>query len=120
VAGKQLSVTVVSRAIGYTEASESLDLGRVAKGTQKAGKVSVSGKAKVGSKLSAKVSGFQKGTKRSYSWLRNGRAIRGATKASYKLTAKDADKKISVKVTSRASGYNDKVAKSPAKKIARR
>jgi hypothetical protein len=92
----------------------------VAKGTQKAGKVSVSGKAKVGSKLSAKVSGFQKGTKRSYSWLRNGRAIRGATKASYKLTAKDADKKISVKVTSRASGYNDKVAKSPAKKIARR
>jgi serine protease len=119
VAGKQLSVTVVSRAIGYTEASESLDLGRVAKGTQKAGKVSVSGKAKVGSKLSAKVSGFQKGSKRSYSWLRNGQAIKGATKSSYKLTAKDAGRKVSVKVTSKASGYNNKVLASKAFKVAK-
>ncbi len=44
----------------------------------------------------------------SYQWLRNGKPIKGATKASYKLQRADAGKKISVRVTGSKPGYKNK------------
>lgn len=38
-------------------------------------------------------------------WLRGGKAIKGATKASYKLTAKDRGGRLSVRVTASKPGY---------------
>ena len=52
-----------------------------------------------------------------YQWLRNGKAIKKATKASYKLTAKDKGKKVSVKVTYSKAGLTTVVKKSAAKKV---
>ncbi len=60
----------------------------------------IDGSPTVGSKLVA-VPGTWKpsGVKLSYQWLRDGKAIAGATKSSYTLTASDKGKKISIKVT---------------------
>lgn len=41
----------------------------------------------------------------SYQWMRNGTAISGATKSTYRLTNSDLGKKISVRVKPSASGY---------------
>ncbi|MCL1897479.1 MAG: FG-GAP-like repeat-containing protein [Micrococcales bacterium] len=62
--------------------------------------VSISGTAKVGSSLTAKVAGkLPTGWKATYQWLRNGVAISGAKAATYKIVAADAGTKLSVKVT---------------------
>ena len=56
------------------------------------------------------------GVKVSYQWLRSGKAIKGATKPSYKLTSKDKRKKITVKVTGKKAGYTTKSVVSKATK----
>jgi hypothetical protein len=55
-------------------------------------------KVSVGTKLHGprSVSGF---TIVGYQWLRNGKAIKGATKSTYKITRKDRGKKISLRLT---------------------
>jgi len=52
-----------------------------------------------------------------YQWLRNGKAIKKATKASYKLTTKDKGRKVSVKVTYSKAGLSTVVKTSAAKKV---
>lgn len=42
----------------------------------------------------------------SYQWLRSGKVIRGATKATYKLTKADRGKAIAVRVTGHKVGYS--------------
>lgn len=66
----------------------------------------ISGTATFGNTLTAN-HGTWKPTpsSRSYQWLRNGSAIKGATKKTYKLTTSDVGKKISVKVSGKKSGY---------------
>ncbi|MDR1043256.1 MAG: hypothetical protein LBL54_05060, partial [Clostridiales Family XIII bacterium] len=56
------------------------------------------------------------GVKYKYQWLRNGKAIKKATKSSYKITKADKNKKISVKVTGTVEGYTSKSVKSKATK----
>ena len=87
----------------------------------KAGKVVITGKKNLGSKLKAKVSKYTKGVKFSYTWLRNGKKIKGATKATYKLKKADLGKKIRVKVVAKKTGFksatvNSKTVKIPKKK----
>ena len=48
--------------------------------------------------------------------MRSGKAIKGATKPSYKLTSKDKRKKITVKVTGKKAGYASKSVVSKATK----
>jgi hypothetical protein len=60
-------------------------------------KPAVKGKAKVGARLSVKLSAAVKAGV-SYQWYRSGKAIKGATKASYKVKAVDKGKRLSVKV----------------------
>ena len=63
----------------------------------------VSGTAKVGSKLTAGAVQWTETSTSSYQWLRNGAAISGATSSSYTLAAADLGKKVSVRVTAHPS-----------------
>jgi hypothetical protein len=78
----------------------------------------VSGKAKVGKTLKV-VAGHTSptGVKVTFAWLRDGKAIKKATKATYKLTKPDKGKRISVRVTYRLAGASTvvKVVKVPRK-----
>ncbi|HEY9323904.1 MAG TPA: hypothetical protein VIP50_03150, partial [Agromyces sp.] len=79
----------------------------------------VSGTAKVGSTLTAKPGAWSpSATTITYQWLRNGKAISGATKSTYKLIAADAGKSVTVKTTASRSSYRTVATVSAAKKIA--
>jgi hypothetical protein len=70
----------------------------------------VAGKALVGRVLKAKVgTTTPSATSVRLQWLRNGKVIKRATKAKYRLTAKDRRKKISLRVTYRRAGMDDLV-----------
>ena len=80
----------------------------------------VSGTRKSGSTMKATGGSFSPApSTRSYQWLRNGKAIKGATRSSYKLTNSDAGTKISVQVTAKKANYTSKSAKSASVGIAR-
>ena len=66
----------------------------------------VVGKAQVGKRLTARPGVWApSGVKLGYRWLRNGKAIKKATKRTYKLAKADQGKRISVRVTGSKSGY---------------
>lgn len=66
----------------------------------------VTGKAKVGRKLTAKPGAWSpRPVTLKYQWLRNGKVVKGATRATYKLSAKDRGKRVSVRVTGVRAGY---------------
>jgi predicted alpha-1,2-mannosidase len=83
-------------------------------------KLTISGTAKVGKKLTAKYTVKPKAEVVKYQWLRNGKAIAKATKSTYKLTSKDKGKKISVKVTLTKSGYVKKTLTSAKTKAVKK
>lgn len=66
----------------------------------------IKGTAAVGQSLTATAGSYSvAGVTVTYQWLRNGTAIKGATSASYKLTAADRNAKLSARVTASKSGY---------------
>ena len=67
--------------------------------------VSAEGVKAVGNTLTAEYSANYAGTTASYQWLRNGKAIKKATKATYALTADDRTERISVTVTLSKTGF---------------
>ena len=79
----------------------------------------ISGTAKVGKKLKATKGSFKPApSKITYQWKRNGKAIKKATKSTYKLTKSDAGKKITVTVTATRSGYTKAAKTSKAVAVA--
>ena len=64
----------------------------------------ISGAKKVGSELTAVRGTWAAGTTFAYSWLRNGKAISGATSSKYTATPTDLGKTLQVKVTGTKSG----------------
>ncbi|MBK7821191.1 MAG: CHAP domain-containing protein [Tessaracoccus sp.] len=106
--GATISVKVSGRKSGYiTVTKMSAVTKKVKAGTLSATpKPKISGTAKVGKKLTVKAGVWKPVTvKLSYRWLRNGKAVKGATKSTYKLKKADKGKKITVKVTGKKSGY---------------
>jgi hypothetical protein len=81
-----------------------------------ASKVTVSGSAKTGGTLTAKLKAVS-GASASYEWMANGKAIKGATKSKLKLTKSMAGKKLAVKVTVTAVGYHEATVTSKAMKV---
>jgi len=80
----------------------------------------VSGTAKVASTLTAKAGAWSPApVVLKYQWLRDGKAITGAGKSTYKLVAADAGKKITVSVTGTKTGYQSVTKTSVAKTIAK-
>ncbi|MDF1487708.1 hypothetical protein [Tessaracoccus caeni] len=78
----------------------------------------ISGTAKVGKTLTASPGSWKpSGATFGYQWLRDGKAIKGATKSTYKLGSADAGRSISVKVTGKKAGYSSVSKTSSAKKI---
>lgn len=89
---------------------------------RKGSAVTVSGKPTVGKKLTAHHGSWDaKGVRYSYQWLRDGAAVRGATKQTYTLGSSDAGHRFQVQVTATAKGYQDGTATSkPTAKVTRR
>lgn len=92
----------------------------VAKGTLKSPAPKVTSPALTGnptyvfSTLKASAGSWTPKTALSYQWMRNGKPIKGATKASYATVSSDAGTKVSVNVTGRLEGYSTKTMSSSA------
>ncbi|MDT0183064.1 carboxypeptidase regulatory-like domain-containing protein [Microbacterium sp. ARD31] len=100
--GKRISVKVTGKKSGHTTVSRTSAVsGKV--GT--AITPSISGTRAVGATLTAKRGTWTSGTTYSYQWYANGNAISGATGSTYRLSSGTEGKRITVKVTGRASGY---------------
>ncbi|TDL42244.1 hypothetical protein [Microbacterium oleivorans] len=100
--GKNITVTVTGKKAGHVTTS---------KGSKATAKVAlsatptISGSAKVGQKLTAKPGRWTSGTRLSYQWYANGKAISKATKSTFTVPSNLKGKKITVKVTGTKSGY---------------
>ncbi|MFF5792993.1 hypothetical protein ACFY5D_13170 [Paeniglutamicibacter sp. NPDC012692] len=103
--GKKVSVRVTSTKPGFNAATKTSASATVATGNMNTGKVAITGTSKVGSKVTAKTSGWTSGSTLKYQWLRDGKAITSATKPTYALVAADRGKKVSVRVTSTKPGF---------------
>lgn len=81
----------------------------------------ISGTARVGSKLTAKAGSWTSGTKLAYQWKANGAAIKGATGSTFTLGSAQIGKTITVTVTGTKSGYKPtaKTSKATAKVAAK-
>ncbi|WP_235738463.1 hypothetical protein [Nocardioides alcanivorans] len=77
----------------------------------------ITGKTKVGKTLKVTQGAWNTSVQVKYQWLRNGKAIKKATKAKYKATKKDQGKKLRVKVTATKTGWKNKAVKTKAVKI---
>lgn len=105
--GKRISVRVTYKAPGIeTEQVFSKKTAKVAAGPVRSATPTISGTAAVGERLRAEPGswGPSKVTLR-YQWNRDGKAIKGATSRSYRVTAKDAGHEISVAVKGSRKGY---------------
>ncbi|GAA3669830.1 hypothetical protein [Microbacterium marinilacus] len=120
-AGKRISVKVTGALSGYTTAAKSSAATKaVAKGTLTTKTPTISGSLKVGSTVTAKPGTWTSGTKLTYQWLRDGKAISGATASTYKLRSADAGHKVSVKVTGTKTGYTTATKSSAVKSVTKR
>ena len=87
-------------------------------GTLHGKRPTISGTAKVGKRLTAHAGAWTpKGVHLAYRWFANGKAIKGGTKASLKLTRSLKGKKVTVKVTGTLTGYKPLTEASAAKRV---
>ena len=115
--GRRVTVKVTVLRAGYTKAAKiSAATATVLAGTfTNTVAPKVSGTAKVGYTLTAlKGTWSPTPTGYAYQWYRNGSGISGARAPTYKLSALDAGKRVSVKVTVSRSGYTSYSRLSPA------
>ena len=102
-----LTVRVTATKAGFvSSAATSAPTARVARGTLAAARPTIVGRAQVGARLVGRP-GTWKPTPVTLrlQWLRNGKPVPRATRASYTLTRADQGKRISLRVTGSRSGY---------------
>jgi serine protease len=116
---KALSVRVTAK-VGSSTASKVSATTTIGVGTFSRTKLpTATGTFKVGKTLKAKVGTWSPtSTQTTYQWLRDGKKIKKATKATYKLTKADRKHKVSVKVSVHRSGYTTTSATSTRHKVA--
>ena len=120
-AGSKVAVTVTGSKTGYktvvtTSVAKSVPLQALTATPVP----TISGTAKVASVLTAKAGTWAPApVTLKYQWLRNGKAITGAAKSTYKLLAADAGKKITVTVAGSKAGYRAITKTSVARTIAK-
>ncbi|MDR1790427.1 MAG: leucine-rich repeat domain-containing protein [Propionibacteriaceae bacterium] len=78
----------------------------------------ISGSVRVGQTVSVSPGAWDPAPTFSYRWLRNGKAITGATNATYTVKAADLGKKLSVRIAGNYPGYNGATRVSNAKLVA--
>lgn len=116
--GKKITVTVTASVAGKVPARvTSAPTAAVAAAVLTGARPQVTGKAKVGRRLTAKRGTWTRGATLSYQWTANGRAIKGAKQATFTLTRKQKGMKVAVKVTGRLTGYTTLTKVSAAKKV---
>lgn len=106
--GSVIGVRVTANKAGFDESTQDTILSsRVQKGlVAMSARPAITGKVKVKSTLRAVAPKISvTGAKYTYRWQRNGRLIKGANKATYKLTKKDRGTKIRVRVEVSKPGY---------------
>jgi hypothetical protein len=119
--GHRIQVTVTGASKGYVTTARTSTAVKVAKlAFSKTSKPSIKGTAKVGRKLSVSVGKWSPKPTFTYTWLADGKAIKGATKASLTLTKALAGKRITVVVTGTRLGYETVARVSSATKKVRR
>ncbi len=115
--GKTIALSAKATKVGYNPKASTVTVGKVAAGSFVVpGKPAISGKAKVGKTLKAKAKSVA-GTRVTYQWLKNGKAIKGAKSSKLKLKKSFKGKKVSVKVTYTRAGYKTVAVTSAAKKV---
>lgn len=128
--GQQISVTVYAAGAGLETATatapavtitpSALPRTTVARRLTAVKKPSISGKRRVGATLKVGTGKWSsKPKKLSYQWLRDGKPIHGATKASFKVVSADAGAKLSVKVAASAAGDPTATVTTAAVKVAK-
>lgn len=103
-----LTVTVTASAKGMTDGTATSPGVLVRRGTFTTSVPTLKGKARVGQKVKAQVTGWKprpKGLR--YTWYVDGSPIPGARKQAYRIRPKDQGKRLTVKVTASAPGYVD-------------
>lgn len=105
----------------YGPYSETASFRQPPAGYELAPKPTISGTAKVGQKLTVTKGAWKPSSaKLSVQWYRSGKAIKGATKSTYKLTKSDAKKVITVKVKASGKGLQTVTRTSaPTAKVAK-
>ncbi len=117
---KKLKVRVTVNRPGWWNTYVTTSTAKVAKKALKKGRVKVVGKARVGKRLTARATGWgPKQVKIRYQWLRDGRAIRGATKARYKIRKSDRRSAVKVRITVKKAHYLTVTKTSKSRKIKR-
>ncbi|MFE1477157.1 hypothetical protein ACFW6N_25315 [Streptomyces cyaneofuscatus] len=120
---KKITVTVTARRSGHPDGQSTSAAVTVAKGDapKASAKPVISGKAKVGAKLTAGAGKWSlKPTSYSYQWYANGKAIAKATGSKLTLKAAQRGKKITVKVTAHRTGHASGASTSAATKAVAR
>ncbi|MGC4910711.1 hypothetical protein ACLQ2J_33930 [Streptomyces cyaneofuscatus] len=120
---KKITVTVTARRSGHPDGQSTSAAVTVAKGDapKASAKPVISGKAKVGAKLTAGAGKWSlKPTSYSYQWYANGKAIAKATGSKLTLKAAQRGKKITVKVTAHRTGHASGASTSTATKAVAR
>lgn len=116
--GKKISVRVTGSLTGYTTVVRtSAATAAVKPGVLRSTKPKLTGQAKVGKTLKVARGTWTKGTKFSYRWTANGKVVKGATKASLKLTRALKGKKVAVRVTGKLAGHTSVTKASAARKV---
>lgn len=108
--GKRLSVTVTG--LGSATASSSTNKTTATGILHLTSRPTTRGTQIAGSTLTASAGSWSTKVKVRYQWLRNGKAIKRQTRSTYRLTAKDVGKRISVRVTATAKRYRQASATS--------
>ncbi|GAB3017545.1 hypothetical protein GCM10011376_02090 [Nocardioides flavus (ex Wang et al. 2016)] len=122
--GRTLSLQVTGSAPFYQAVAASSAPVVVGKALFRTSRPKLRGTPRAGRVLSVKVKGWKpkpskKSVKVRYQWLKNGKKIKGAKKATYRLRAKDRGKKISVRVTTKKKGYEKATRTSKKVKVRR-
>ncbi|MRJ77987.1 hypothetical protein GEV29_15720 [Aeromicrobium sp. SMF47] len=106
-AGKRITFAVTGTRAGYAPATRTSDpTDEVATGDLvRTPRPTVSGSVAVGKKVTARPGSWDDGVRLGYQWLLEGKAIRGATSTTYKITAADRGRTLSVVVTGSKAGY---------------
>ncbi|WP_051266611.1 LamG-like jellyroll fold domain-containing protein [Nakamurella lactea] len=119
--GQSYSVTAFYSGDDTYRASDASFVLSVAKGSFiRAPKPKISGPAKVGSTLTARVGKWKPAAAFSYQWYAGAAKLAGATKSTYRVAGTDRGKALSVVVTGHAAGYTDTSVRSDRTPIIRR
>ena len=106
MAGSALRVVATGTRAGYTTASRASESRTVQPGSLAAPTPRIAGTAKVGRTLKVQVGSWVPRPTFRYQWFANGRKISSkGTKASFRVTAKQKGKRITVRVTGIETGY---------------